>query len=133
MICDYQLDNLILLKDASFADFKSAPTFNERMASEYADDVDFLTALALQNEKVVAVRAFETDEARVFAVLTTPVYLKSERDELAETLSSTLKQSKDTYISFDNDVFRKIKDDMTDAEKERLLDIVVKRENERRR
>ena len=104
-----------------------APTVEARDFEEYKDDIDFLTALALQNDKVVAVRVFETENARVFGILTTPIYLKSEREELIETLTQTLSQSKETYVSLDNDVFRKIRDDMTEEQKEQLLLTVINR------
>ena len=122
MICNLNIDHLILLKDAQTSVNQNlAPTVEERDFEEYKDDIDFLTALALQNDKVVAVRVFETENARVFGILTTPIYLKSERTELIETLTQTLSQSKETYVSLDNDVFRKIRDDMTEEQKEQLL------------
>ena len=131
MICNLNIDHLILLKDAhTSVNQNLAPTVEERDLSEYEGDLDFLTALALQNDKVVAVRVFETKNARVFGILTVPIYLKSEREELIETLTQTLSQQKETYITLDNDIFRKIKDDMTEEQKEYLLQKVLKRCNQ---
>ena len=104
------------------------PVYAERQAEDYfANDLAMLNAFALQNEYVVAVKSFETENARVFGVLTMPIYLKSERDELVKTLSISLSQGKRAYVSLDNDVFRKIKDDMTEEQKEELLSLVQKR------
>ena len=91
--------------------------------------MELLTSLALQNEKVVAVKSFEMENARVFSVLTVPIYLKSEREDLKSTLVFTLSQGKPAYVSFDNDVYRNIKPDMTDEQKQKLLDTIIEREN----
>ncbi|MBO4380728.1 MAG: hypothetical protein J5815_01080 [Clostridia bacterium] len=126
MQCDLNVEKLILLED--FNTQTADNQFVEKTAEDFDDDIEFLISLALQNEKVISVRAFETDNARVFSVLTVPIYLKSEREELSKNLEETLSNGKTTYISFDNDVFRKIKPDMTQEEKTELLNIVLKRQ-----
>ena len=126
MQCDLNVEKLILLED--FNTQTADNQFVEKTAEDFDDDIEFLISLALQNEKVISVRAFETDNARVFSVLTVPIYLKSEREELSKNLEETLSNGKTTYISFDNDVFRKITPDMTQEEKTELLNIVLKRQ-----
>lgn len=129
MICDLNVEKLILLKDVALASY--TPTVSEqyveKSTEDFDDDIEFLISLALNNEKVVSVRACETDEAVIFGILTTPIYLKSEREELIETLTKTLSCSKRAYVSLDHDVFRKIKDDMTDAQKNELIKTVKSR------
>ena len=130
MICNLNVEQLTLLKNANAnAYFGTANgQYVEKTADEFDDDIEFLISLALQNEKVVSVRAYETDDAMVFGVLTVPIYLKSEREELIETLTKTLANDKQTYVSLDHDVFRKIKDDMTDEQKNELLKTVISRQ-----
>ena len=128
MICYFPPTNLIPQKDLAATARAESDIVYQRTAEDYSDDLALLNALALNNEKVVAVRSFETDTARVFAVLTLPIYLKSERDSLQKDLKSLLSQGKTTYISFDNDVYRAIKDDMTDSQKERILKTVTERD-----
>lgn len=129
MICNLNVEKLILLKDV-------CPTFYaqpvaEKTAEDYADDIEMLVALALQNEKVVSVKAFETNDARVFGVLTFPIFLKSERDALVNSLEQILSQGKPAYVSLDGDVYRKIKDDMSEEQKNKLFEIVLKRQNKK--
>ena len=130
MQCDLNVEKLILLEGFNLDSYAQTADnqFVEKTAEDFDDDIEFLISLALQNEKVISVRAFETDNARVFSVLTVPIYLKSEREELSKNLEETLSNGKTTYISFDNDVFRKIKPDMTQEEKTELLNIVLKRQ-----
>lgn len=128
MICYFPPTNLIPQKDLTATARNESAIACQKTAEDYSDDLALLNALALNNEKVIAVRSFETDTARVFAVLTLPIYLKSERDSLQDDLKSLLSQGKTTYISFDNDVYRAIKDDMTDFQKQRILKTVTERD-----
>ena len=129
MICNLNVEKLILLKDANMSLFVQTANeqYIEKSTQDFDDDIEFLISLALQNEKVVSVRAYETEDAIVFGILTAPIYLKSEREELIETLTQTLANSKEVYVSLDHDVFRKIKDNMTDAQKDELLKTVKSR------
>ena len=127
MICNLNVEKLILLKDVYQP--LTPQTFAQKTAENFADDIDMLIALALQDEKVVSVKAFETDDARVFGILTLPIFLKSERDELVESLEKILSQGKPAYVSLDGDVYRKTKDDMPDEQKIKLLSTVMSRKN----
>lgn len=131
MIVNLNINHLILLKDANTKSqsFYSTCDAVEKTTSDFEDDLEFLSALALQNEKVVAVKSFETEDVRVFGVLTLPIYLKSERDNLKSSLAHDLSTSKTTYISFDNDVYRAIKDNMTDEQKQKVVATILAREN----
>ncbi len=128
MICYFPPTNLIPQKDLTSTARNESDIVCQRTAEDYSDDLALLNALALNNEKVVAVRSFETGTTRVFAILTLPIYLKSERDSLQKDLKSILSQGKTTYISFDNDVYRAIKDNMTDFQKKRILKTVTERD-----
>lgn len=131
MIVNLNINHLILLKDANTKSqsFYSTCDAVEKTTSDFEDDLEFLSTLALQNEKVVAVKSFETEDIRVFSVLTLPIYLKSERDNLKSSLAHDLSTSKTTYISFDNDVYRAIKDNMTDEQKQKVVATILAREN----
>lgn len=127
MICYFPPTRLIPQKDVVSAERNQTSMICERTAEDYSDDLALLNALAQNIEKVLAVRSFETDDTRVFAVLTAPIYLKSERDQLYLELEDILSQGKITYISFDNDVYRAIKDDMTEEQKEQVVKTVLER------
>ncbi|MBQ9276444.1 MAG: hypothetical protein IJ226_02495 [Clostridia bacterium] len=121
---------LILLKTV-VSDAYSIPayeTYEQKNVVDYGEDLDMLSSIALSHDKVLSVRAFEIDGTRVFAILTSPIYLKSERDALKNELFSLLSQGKTTYISFDNDVYRAIKDDMTEEQKNDLIERIESRE-----
>ena len=128
MICNLNIDQLILLKDVNDAT-NDITTVTEKTAEDYSCDIEMLSALVLQNENVVSVKAFETSNARVFSVLTVPIFLKSERDALVKSLEDILSQGKQAYVSLDGDVYRRIKPDMTDEQKRSLLDTVISRKN----
>ena len=69
-----------------------------------------------EKEFVQAARVAEADECILIAVLTTPFYLKSERDNAMLTLEAELKElvgSEDIIVAFDLDIFRRIDDDMS--------------------
>ncbi len=131
MQCDLNIEKLILLECLKLDSYAQTADnqFIEKTAEDFEDDLEFLVSLALQNEKVISVRAFETEESRVFCILTLPIYLKSEREQLLNNLENTLSKGKQTYISLDNDIYRKIKPDMTEEEKAELLNVVLKRQS----
>lgn len=112
--------------------------------------IDTLTAIALSYSQVLAVRAFEVEDCFVFAILTKPIYLKSERDSLKEELTMELmktimsKNYNNTYnessndnnqnndilqnentfnviVTFDNEVYRSINSMLSDEEKLSLM------------
>lgn len=100
--------------------------FIAQSANQYAN----LEHAALSQENVIAVRTFETEDVVVLAVLTAPIYLKSERDALKAQLKITLREKcdgKDLIVTFDNEVYRKIKTDLTDEEKQQLVTLAKKR------
>ncbi|MBQ3755142.1 MAG: hypothetical protein II867_03175 [Clostridia bacterium] len=131
MMCDLNVEKLILLEGLKLDSYAQTADnqFIEKTAEDFEDDLEFLVSLALQNEKVISVRAFETDDARVFAVLTEPIFFKTERDELKTSLLQDLSSGKTTYISFDNDVYRSIKENMSAGQKEAILNLIVSRKN----
>ncbi len=88
-----------------------------------------VAALALSNPKVVGARCFAYNNAYVIALIASPFYLKSERDAFLQTTKTDLsKQTKtDVFVTLDVDVYRKIKDDMTDAQKAGLFEKVLSR------
>ncbi|HAT83552.1 MAG TPA: hypothetical protein DCS37_01415, partial [Clostridiales bacterium] len=88
-----------------------------------------VAALALSNPKVVGARCFSHNNAYVVALISSPFYLKSERDAFLQTTKIDLsKQTKtDVFVTLDVDVYRKIKDGMTEAQKAELFEKVVSR------
>ncbi len=82
-----------------------------------------IIGICQSKENIYAVRAFEYKGEYVVAILSTPFYLKSERDNclisVANQLFSTLNIT--AYTTFDMDIFRNIKEDMTDTQKKALL------------
>jgi hypothetical protein len=95
-------------------------------ASQYAN----IEHAALAQENVIAAKTLETEETVVLAVLTSPIYLKSERDALKAQLKITLREKcdgKDFVVTFDNEVFRKIKDGLSEEEKEEIVTLAKKR------
>lgn len=88
-----------------------------------------VAALALSNPKVVGARCFSYNKAYVVALISSPFYLKSERDAFLHSTKIDLsKQTKaDVFVTLDIDVYRKIKDGMTDAQKAELFEKVLSR------
>ena len=72
-------------------------------------------AIVLMNDLVTYVRSFECDGTVVAAILTQPIYLASERRKLKDDLTDKLTSSlgKPAVVTFDMEVFRKIKGDQT--------------------
>ena len=88
-----------------------------------------VAALALSNPKVVGARCFSYNNAYVGALISSPFYLKSERDAFLQSTKTDLsKQTKtDVFVTLDVDVYRKIKDGMTDEQKADLFEKVISR------
>lgn len=88
--------------------------------------------LAMNDERVVSARHFECEKNIVLALVTTPFYLKSERDQFLRDMETTLSQSigKNVVVTLDIDVYLRIKEDMTEQEKIALYKKVVSRQNE---
>lgn len=85
-------------------------------------------AIVLMNDLVTYVRSFECDGTVVAAILTQPIYLASERRKLKDDLTDKLTSSlgKPAVVTFDMEVFRKIKGDLSDDDKRRLLKTALK-------
>lgn len=85
--------------------------------------------LALSNERIIGARSFEYNNALVLGVITTPFYLKSERDsfikELAKNISERTK--KDVLVTLDLDIYCKISDEMSNEIKGSLYKKVTQR------
>lgn len=80
------------------------------------------TDAALANDSVAAARAIETEDGLLVAVLLDPVFLVSERRELKEELKCDIEQAtgKQTLVTYDLGVYRKIKPDMSSEAKAAL-------------
>lgn len=89
-----------------------------------------LTAIALSQEKIIGARCFCLEDKYVVAMLAAPFYLKSERDECLNRIRSILCEASGAtvYVTFDMDIFRNIRDDMSDLDKQRLLETVENRQ-----
>lgn len=85
-------------------------------------------AIVLMNDLVTYVRSFECDGTVVAAILTQPIYLASERKKLKDDLTDKLTSAlgKPAVVTFDMEVFRKIKGDLSDDDKRRLLKTALK-------
>ncbi len=97
------------------------------------DNVTFsnesVAALALANENIVGARCFLYENKFVLALLCTPFYLKSERDNFVKTIAHDLSNqtNSDVVVTLDLEIYRKIKPDMTPLQKESLYQKVVAR------
>ena len=87
------------------------------------------TDAALANDSVAAARAIETEDGLLVAVLLDPVFLVSERRELKEELKCDIEQAtgKQTLVTYDLGVYRKIKPDMSSEAKAALYAAVTAR------
>ncbi len=91
---------------------------------------DKAISFALQNESVLSVRVFELDGNIIVATLTSPFYLKSERDAARQQLEDDLKAllgSDNIIVTFDVHVYRKIRDGLSDEEKQDLYQLAYER------
>ncbi len=94
------------------------------------DDVYALVHAALSYEFVTAARAFEWEGEFVLAALTKPFYLKSERDGARMLLEKELRQRlgcDNIIVLFDVDMFRRIDEDISDEDKQALLQVAKQR------
>ena len=84
--------------------------------------------IVLMNDLVTYVRSFECDGIVVAAILTQPIYLASERKKLKDDLTDKLTSAlgKPAVVTFDMEVFRKIKGNLSDDDKRRLLKTALK-------
>lgn len=90
---------------------------------------DDITALALSSENIVGAKCFLYNNTFVLALLCTPFYLKSERDDFLTNIQSDLSRqiNSDVIATLDIDVYRKIKPNMTNKQKESLYQRVIAR------
>lgn len=90
---------------------------------------DAVIATVLQNENVVGARCFEVQNEYVVAVLTVPIYLKSERDKCKTNIKIAISQlyGKEAIVTFDVDVYAKIKPNMSEEDKDTLYKKVTAR------
>ncbi len=88
--------------------------------------IEELEASILCDPLVLSVRSFKHDDIYVFAVLTTPIYLKSERDELIKEITDALNakiNDCNVLVTFNMTVYRNISDDMSQESKIKLIDL----------
>ena len=90
---------------------------------------DAVIATVLQNENVVGARCFEVQNTYIVAVLTVPIYLKSERDKCKFDIQTAISQlyGKEAIVTFDVDVYAKIKPNMSEKDKDTLYKKVTAR------
>ncbi|MDE5601224.1 MAG: hypothetical protein K2J16_01855 [Clostridia bacterium] len=92
--------------------------------------LDNVISLALSYTYVIGARAFEWQGNIVIAVITTPFILKSERDnaklELKEDIIA-ITNYENIIVTFDGEVYRNIRDNIDDSEKERLYQLATSR------
>ncbi len=89
-----------------------------------------LIAFTLQYDCVVGARAFEYNGEIVVAAITTPFYLKSERDKAKNEIQSDLRNLTDyenITVTFDVGIYRNIREELNDSDKERLLKLAKTR------
>lgn len=81
------------------------------------------TDIALSHQQVLSARSFDIDGSTVIAILTSPIYLKSERDKLATEIVDLVNKTFDgkVYVTYDTEVYRKIRAEITDDIKRQLL------------
>lgn len=86
-------------------------------------------SVVLQNENAIGARCFEVQNTYIVAVLTVPIYLKSERDKCKTDIQNTISQmcGKEVIVTFDVDIYAKIKPNMSDADKTSLYKKVTAR------
>jgi len=97
---------------------------NEEIDKDFMQpSVDHVISVALSHGAVIGARAFEWQGV---AVLTTPFYLKSERDKAKDEIFSDISEqtnAKRLTVTFDVGVYRNIRESMTDEQKQRLFTI----------
>lgn len=88
-----------------------------------------LISMALTDEKVLGARCVFVNDAYVVAIITTPFYLKSERDQWCYAMQNFLSSQTDltVHVSLDLDIYRNIRQGMDDKDKEELLESVLSR------
>lgn len=88
--------------------------------------IEELEATILYDPLVLSVRSFKHEDIYIFAVLTTPIYLKSERDrlikEITDALNTKIKDG-NVLVTFNMTVYRNISDDMSQECKIKLIDL----------
>ncbi len=104
-------------------------TFTYQVECEQDDALLQIENEILQNQQVFAVRYFQIENKVVFAILLKPIYTKSERDNLKTRLTSVAQEltGQEVTLTFDNQVFRGISDDLTDEKKWQLLSLAQSR------
>lgn len=86
--------------------------------------VDKIISLALGYEYVLAARAFVYDGNTVVALITTPFYLKSERDGAKSSIKQSLSTdigNENVIVTFDVEVYRRIRGELEEEEMQKLL------------
>lgn len=98
-------------------------------ANQQNATADNVISAVLQNKNVVGARCFEVQNTYIVAVLTVPIYLKSERDKCKSDIQAEISQisGKEVIVTFDVDIYAKIKPNMSDSEKTSLYKKVTAR------
>ncbi len=98
--------------------------------SENVFGIEDMVSYALQHEFVLGARAFEYNDTFVLAILATPFYLKSERDNAKLQLTESLKSllgDKNFIITFDMQVYRNVQNELDEQTKAYLLNLAKQR------
>lgn len=101
-------------------------TIDMDYAQNAALSIEELEATILCDPLVLSVRSFKHEDIYIFAVLTTPIYLKSERDRLINEITDALNtkiNDGNVLVTFNMTVYRNISDDMSQECKIKLIDL----------
>ncbi len=87
--------------------------------------------IALENDKIIGARCFEYENVYVLAIITTPFYLKSERDKFLYDTTASLNEytQKNIIVTMDTDIYSRINENMQADEKMLLYQKIVRRQH----
>lgn len=88
-------------------------------------EINSAAALALNYAEVLSARSYDVDDITVISILTAPIYLKSERDELRASMQAEISEAlgREVVVTYDTEVYRKTRGEMDDNEKRALLEL----------
>lgn len=107
----------------------SFPSFPQ-LTTDEDGNLDALLSRVYEEKFIEAARGIEADGKILIAALTSPFYLKSERDRARQTLENDLRElfgNEDIILAFDLDLYRRIDDNMTEEEALELYETALLR------
>lgn len=83
---------------------------------------DYLSSVALSLDNIIGARCVKYEQTYIIALLTQPIYLKSERDRCLDNVKNTLQQLTDNRIiaTFDIDIYSRINENLSEEQKAEL-------------